>query len=103
MYLKRFADAAEAFDVALALRPRDLETQLALGTARAEGGQFELALAAYQLATETHGEDSTAWYLRGKAAADLGRLDEARAAFAKALELDPELELAREALDALPG
>ncbi|MEW6431412.1 MAG: tetratricopeptide repeat protein, partial [Myxococcota bacterium] len=64
------------------------------GTQAYESQQFEQALEKYDAAAKDRPQDARVQYDRGLALHKLGRNDEARAAFQRALELDSKGELA---------
>lgn len=110
--LDRFVDAAAAYAPILA-GPRTaawFQATYEGAKARQRGG-FELEVAVGMLddyiAASPVGEFvppvSGAWYRKGLCLRDLGRLEPARAALLRALELDPDLERATEALRDLPS
>src|SRR5438876_10338100 len=65
-----------------------------------EGGRYDDALECAREATRTDGTSVAAHHFRGAALAELGHIDEARTAYARALALDPDdPEVLRSAAD----
>lgn len=84
----RWADAATAFRAALAHDPASLDARHDLGVALREGGDLAGALAELSAVAAARG-DATAWNNVGLTQWSLGHRTEARAAFQKAIERDP--------------
>jgi tetratricopeptide (TPR) repeat protein len=61
-------------------------------------GRPSEAIAAHQRAVDVKPDYAWAWYNKGKAEADAGRTTAAKASLKKALELDPNLQLAKDLL-----
>jgi len=81
--------AAASYAQALALEPAEPRWSYFLAQVQAQQGQLEEALASLEPATRAQPPYLPAWLYRGEWLIDLGRLDEARAAYARALELQP--------------
>jgi len=58
------------------------------------GEEYPKAIASYDKALEIKPDDDAAWYNRGIALCNLGRLEEAIASYDKALEFKPDLQVA---------
>ncbi len=69
---------------------RSYRRHLAEGRAAAAAGRFEDALSESAVAIEIIEERPDAWILRGRALGELGRLDAATEAFARALAIDDD-------------
>ncbi len=85
----RHADAARAFQDAIALGDRRTWTLLRLGTARLELGDVEGARGAAAQAVEREGTSAAAWVLLGDIERRESRLEEAEAMYTKATEHAP--------------
>lgn len=101
-FLQRYQEAAEAFQTALQIEPRNAEARLGLAEAMLQMGQLEPARAALEGLTDGP-LARTAWLRLGLVRALQGSLDDARDAMARALELgadgdDPVLVELRTAL-----
>lgn len=84
--LERFADAAAQYTEAARLRPRDAAPLLNAGDGWAAAGRFEDALAAYDEALARDPTAVEAYAKRGAVLERLGRLGEAREAYAVYVE-----------------
>jgi tetratricopeptide (TPR) repeat protein len=93
--------ALEQYDELTHLEDADLESYRQYVTAAITLERKEEAFVKAQEASEKWEDDAEAQELLGIAAAESGREDEARAAFEKALSIDPKLESARERLGRL--
>lgn len=93
--LRRYGDAAYAFERYLAVAPQQVGDTRALGHALYTLGRYEEAAEHYRRVIEASGEQPEA--LRGQALTEwrLGRPDEALALLGRVLELDPEHEEAQ--------
>lgn len=93
--LRRYGDAAYAFERYLAVAPQRVEDTRALGHALYTLGRYDEAQAHYQLVIAAGGEHPEA--LRGLALSEwrLGRPDEALVDLDRLLELDPQHEEAQ--------
>jgi predicted TPR repeat methyltransferase len=101
----RYAEAAAAFEAALALVPGRASVLVNLAVARLKLAQPDQALAALDSALAADAQQPDAWTHRGAALAELGRDAEALASFEQALALEPGQAVARyqraQALDRL--
>jgi tetratricopeptide (TPR) repeat protein len=89
---RRLDEARKDLAAALEAGPDSLEAgavRLALATCLLDAGEFDHALEHFRVAREEGPSNPTAHFGFGRAAAFLGRLDEAEAAFKKTLELLP--------------
>jgi cytochrome c-type biogenesis protein CcmH/NrfG len=82
----------------LAENPRDTETLLALGKLYFLGSQFDDAVKCYEAILEEDSQNSSAYYNLAVAFLAQKKTDEAKEAFQKALELDPNNEAAQKEL-----
>ncbi len=108
--LKRFDEADVEF-VKLASGPKDetyyqaIYSRMLLRTRQDKDGETVLELASEYLAADPRWEwapkPAEVWCEKGYALQDLGRMDEARAALQKCLELDPDMERAQKCLKGL--
>ncbi len=87
---QRYARAIELLRRAVAVQPHDALIQNNLGSALAEAGDMDGAIAAFTQATEFSPGIPTSWFNLGKAYAATLRHDEAEAAYAQAIAVDPE-------------
>jgi len=85
--LERYDDALDAFGRCLALQPDDAATHLELGYVYLFRGDYAQALAHLQTPLASYPDDWEVHNLLGKAYLGLRRLDEALAAFGRALGL----------------
>jgi hypothetical protein len=94
------ATAAMHYRAALATRPQDNTAHFNLGNLLLAQGQFEAAIAHYRVAAESaRGERRAAIETNlGTALVNLGRFDEAEAAYLDALAADPDSQLAQQNL-----
>lgn len=104
--LGRCAEAAEAFQSALQIDGRHLETRLALSEALRLAGQPQEALQVLSALAESHGAPATAWMRMGLLLAELGQPDGALTALEEALrrgasDNSPEAAQLRAAVAAL--
>ncbi len=90
--LKRFEDAVDSYDSAIALQPDDADAynNLACGLALLKLGQFDPALASFDTAIALNPGYAEAYSNRGVALEDVNRLGAAAADFDKAIALRPE-------------
>jgi tetratricopeptide (TPR) repeat protein len=96
--MNRFADAAQSFQEAVQLGMETVDAYAELGYSRLQMGNLDGALAAYAKAEERDSHDPIIPQNMGLIFASVGRFQEAIASFRRALELDPNLKLARTAL-----
>ena len=89
------ADAARAYQDAIALGDRRTWTLVQLGKARLELGDLEGARGAAAQAVEREAVSAPAWVLLGDVERREGRLEEAEAMYAKAVEHAPDDRWAR--------
>lgn len=90
--------AIASYEQALRIRGEDRGTLLAMGEAALVGQDREQALGYFERAILAAPQDAEAQVLRGKVLAQMERYEEASAAFAKALELEPKNRGAASAL-----
>lgn len=92
------AAARTGLEAFLAAHPNDADAHFALGRLARRGRRWPVAYEQAQQATRLNPKLALAWHLLGQASGQLGKLDEARAAFVKAYEIDPkhwEIQLGR--------
>ena len=94
--------ALETLEEAVKLDPRHARAWYNLGLARNQAGDPEGALNALERAETLAPKDPRIPYARATILIGLGRLDAARAAAARALELAPDFKAARELLRQIP-
>jgi len=87
--IEQYAEAVEAFDRAIALRPDYISAWNGRGLALVELGELNEALESYERATAIRPDDPGSWSNRSTVLRNLGRLDEAIAAADRSLALDP--------------
>jgi protein O-GlcNAc transferase len=87
--LKRYQDALQCCEQALALQPNYPEAWLNKGSAYSELKQFSQALNCYNQAIELNNDFADAWYSKGVALDKLDQQQEALNCYNKALELNP--------------
>ena len=94
------ADAAdEHYRAVLRVKPRDGGANYNLGNARLAAGDLDAAIAHLRIAAEaSNPPNPLAWNNLGVALARARRFDEAESAFINALQIDPNLEMARNGL-----
>jgi protein O-GlcNAc transferase len=97
----RRREAADLFERAVALDPRDAVFRCNLGNALAASGRPEAAVAHYREAILADPRLAQAHFLLGNALRDLGRDEEAAAAYGLAIGLDPRLAAAERQLAAV--
>lgn len=93
---RRYSDAAKLYEQALAVCPDCYLALAYLGDAKLFGGDPAAALVDYQKATRMNPDDYRLYYFQGSALARLGRLEEAREAFAMSLVLNPRNPILRQ-------
>ncbi|HZY71236.1 MAG TPA: tetratricopeptide repeat protein [Thermoplasmata archaeon] len=93
---ERWAEASDAFGHAIALDAGRPELQMRAGFVAEKLGHPNESLALYDRATELAPADKHAWVGRGLVLLGLGRSDEARQSFERALALDSDFEPAKE-------
>lgn len=87
----------------VAQRPDHPRPRIQLGTALAESGQLDAAVAEYQHVLRDHPNEATALADLGAVREQQGGVDEAMARYAAALRIDPRLRAARNNLGVLLG
>lgn len=100
---KRYAEAAKLYQQAVDVCPRCYLARAYLGDALLFGGDAEAALVHYRKAAELNPDDYRLYYFQGSALARLGRLMEAREAFAWSLVLNPRNPILRQFFRQNPG
>jgi tetratricopeptide (TPR) repeat protein len=101
MYERRgdYDAAVRSYRIALDLMPHDADRYTYVGRTLQKQGKLAEAEELHRAATECReGCIDEAYYFRGLALRCLGRLDEARECFEKAIQLDPDYRVAKEAL-----
>jgi hypothetical protein len=93
-----FKQAARHYRRYLEFRPDDMAARLALGAAHLQAAQFADAETVAREAIRRTPGNAAAFDLLGRALASSGRIDEAIAALERALEIDPAMSAARQAL-----
>jgi len=93
---KRYGDAAKFYQQAVDVCPRCYLAWAYWGDALLFGGDAEGALKHYRKAAELNPDDYRLYYFQGSALARLGRLSEARDAFAWSLVLNPRNPILRQ-------
>jgi tetratricopeptide (TPR) repeat protein len=88
--LKRYEEALDEYNAALALRPDDPVTLYSRGTTLSGLGWHQEALADYNRALELRPDDPDALNNRGNALGELERHEEALADYNRSLELRPD-------------
>ncbi len=88
--------AADAYAHALALERENAELHLRAGFVAEKLGHSHDALSLYERATELVPGNKYAWSSRGLALLSMGRSDDARASFDRALALDSDFDAAKE-------
>jgi len=96
-----YLEAIGLLSQARALMPGQPDIVINLSIAYMRYGDFAQALAMLDMLAEAAPKDKRGHFGRGAALLGLGRLDEARAAFDRALAIDPNYEAARQQLDSL--
>lgn len=86
---------------ALAISPSDGQANLMLGYVRLQQQRYPEALAAFRRAAQADNRDPTAVTMSGLTLERMGRKEEAMREYARALELRPNDELARQRLNQL--
>ncbi len=88
---KKYPDAVESYQKALALKPTSGPYMAQLADAYAKSGQTEKAVQEYAAAAQADPPNAGAYYFNeGAVLTNTGKLDEANAAFDKAIEIDPK-------------
>jgi len=85
--LRRFQDAIDSCDRALALNPNFLEACIPRGAAFLECHRYSDALESYERAIKLNANHATGWIGCGNALSKLGRCDDALLAYGKALAI----------------
>ena len=88
--LGRFDQAAEMAQRVLLVQPANLEAMLEAGRAHIARGQAFYGIHALETARDAHPRDWRVWSLLGAAYEQVRRAEDARAAWAQALQLSPE-------------
>ncbi len=84
-HLGQMDQAQEHFEAAVRLQPCDANSHDLLGTVYLQRGETESALEQFQLAGESDPDDFTAWHAVGDILVEMDRIDEATAAYEKAV------------------
>ncbi len=100
---RRYEEAAKLYEKAVEVCPDCYLARAYLGDAKLFAGDAEAALADYKKATELNPDDYRLYYFQGSALARMGRLKEAREAFAWSLVLNPRNPILREFFQQNPG
>ncbi|MCI4350848.1 MAG: tetratricopeptide repeat protein [Thermoplasmata archaeon] len=93
---EQWSDASGAFAHAIALDGNRPELQIKAGFVAEKLGHPNEALALYDRATQVAPGDKYGWTSRGVVLITLGRADDARASFERALALDSDFDAAKE-------
>ena len=88
--LEQYAEAIEAYQQALRIKPEDAMVWTNLGLAYADSGQIANAIKAYQQALRLNPEWAVAWRSLGGAYRESGQLSKAIEAYQRALRSSPE-------------
>jgi tetratricopeptide (TPR) repeat protein len=99
--LGNLRDAERAFRNALRLRPENPQFHHNLANVLARQGRFREAIDEYESAAARAPEFALTYYLMGDAYQRLGMIFRAKEALRRALEIDPEFESAKKALNSL--
>ena len=91
---RRYAEALEAYERAIALDPQDAFFHYHRGNALRRLKRYEEALVSFEQAIQLHPNDASSHYYRGRVLYALKRYEAALAAFEHAIELDPNLAYA---------
>jgi tetratricopeptide (TPR) repeat protein len=100
---ERYAEAAKLYQKALEVCADCYLARAYLGDALLFGGDPEAGLQQYRKAAETNPHDYRLFYFQGSALARLGRMAEAREAFAWSLVLNPRNPILRKFFRENPG
>jgi GlpG protein len=107
--LERSDEAIAAYQRAVELKPGDKGFRQTLAGLKAQlaqrkqtAGETEEAIRLYREALLDDPHQAASWYDLGVACEKLGRIEGARAAYQRAVELEPEQEIYRVALESLP-
>ena len=88
-HLNRLDEAADYFDMALAIDSQHVETLINYGVARSRQGDEDSAVKFFLRALDADPGDASAWHNLGLARSRQGRTDEAVRAYREALNRDP--------------
>ncbi len=99
--------ARDAIEKAIALDPKSSEAYVARGVGNyyvpsGLGGGFELAIADFRKAIDLDSKNADAWLWLGMALRKENKIADARQAFTKSLELDPQRTWTKQQLDKTP-
>ena len=86
---KRYQDAVEAYDQAIAIKPESADTWVNRGNALTSLKQYKDALASYDKAIAIQPDQHEAWYNRANALTSLKQYKEALASYDKAIAIQP--------------
>jgi tetratricopeptide (TPR) repeat protein len=88
---KKYAEAADSYQKALAIKPNNGSYLNGLADAYAKSGQTDKAVQTYAAAATADAPNAALYYYNeGAVFTNTGKIDEAVAAFDKAIELDPK-------------
>jgi tetratricopeptide (TPR) repeat protein len=87
---RRFDEAAEAYEAAARLQPRNASVWAGLGAARLAGGNASAAVDAYEHAVEINPGSAAFHAALGRACASAGDRSRARTEYEAALRIDPD-------------
>jgi tetratricopeptide (TPR) repeat protein len=99
--LGRFDKAIEAFQVARYLNPENLNTLNKLGNTAYQSGEIRSAITWYNNILSQNPKIPRIWFNLGIAYLSLDQIQDARDAFERVLEMDPDMQLAQEYLTKL--
>ena len=97
----RLSDGIKFAEDALYYRPGNMPTKALMASLRYRSGQYEEAARLADELIAANRNDSRSWYLKGIAYIKMGRLQEAQSLLSTALDIDPENEFIRAALEEL--
>jgi predicted TPR repeat methyltransferase len=86
----RGADSVALLRPLVETRPDDLDLRLDLALAEEAAGDLQAAARSLTILTDARPDWPRAWFMRGEIARALNQPEDAKAAFRKALDLDPE-------------
>ena len=86
---RRFGQAAEAYERATRIAPRDAALHAGLGAARLANGDARGAVGAYERAVAIQPSSAQFHAALGRACLEAGQRDRARQEFQRALQIDP--------------
>lgn len=100
---KRHAQAVQAYEKVLGLDPQFAGATYNLAFAYRDSGQDEKAVDTFIKANALEPGNSSALYFGGQLAEKLGRIEQAKGYYSKAISINPNLEVAKQSLAKLEG